>query len=63
MRMLEATNAQKLLLSQKKLLNAILEQSFKYMKHFLSNEMNMFFCHAKTDFHCVEFFAEKSFRA
>ncbi len=48
-------------LSQKKLLNAILEQS---LHNVLSNEMNSFFAMQKTDFHVFELFCRKShFRA
>ncbi len=51
-------------LSEKKLLNAILRAKLKYMKNFLSNEMNSFFAMQKTDFHEFELFCRKShFRA
>ncbi len=51
-------------LSEKKLLNAILRAKLKYMKFFISNEMNSFFAMQKTDFHVFELFCRKShFRA
>ncbi len=37
-------------LSEKKLLNKILRAKLKYMKMFLSNEMNSFFCNAEDRF-------------
>ncbi len=46
-------------LSEKKVLNVILRVKLKYMKMFLSNEMNSFFAMQKTDFHVFSFFAEK----
>ncbi len=46
-------------LSEKRLLNAILRSKLKYMKMFLSNEMNSFFAMQKTDFHEFELFCRK----
>ncbi len=49
-------------LSEKKLLNklnAILRAKFKYMKMFLSNEMNSFLQCRRQIFMCLSFFAEK----
>ncbi len=37
----KATDAEKLLLSERKLLNAILRVKLKYMKMFLSHELNV----------------------
>ncbi len=45
-------------LSEKKLLNAILRAKLKYMKNFLSNEMNSF-CNAEDRFHEFELFCRK----
>ncbi len=44
---------------RKTLLNAILRAKLKYMKMFLSNEMNSFFAMQKTDFHEFELFCRK----
>ncbi len=46
-------------LREKKLLNAILRAKFKYMKKFISNEMNNFLQCKKTDFHVFELFLQK----
>ncbi len=46
-------------LSEKKLLNAILRAKLKYMKHFISNEMNSFLQCRRQIFMCLSFFAEK----
>ncbi len=46
-------------LSEKKLLNAILRAKLKYMKMFLSNEMNTFLQCRRHIFMCFSFFAEK----
>ncbi len=50
-------------LSEKKLLNAILRAKLKYMKHFLSNEMKLFFAMPRShDISRVcSFLTEKSF--
>ncbi len=48
-------------LSEKKLLNAILEQSTSTWKMFLSNEMNSFLQCRRQIFMSLSFFAEKSF--
>ncbi len=53
-----------LFLSEKKLLNAILRTKLKYMKHFLSNEMNSFLQCRRQIFTMFELFCRKShFRA
>ncbi len=55
----EATDAQKLFFSQKKLLNVILRAKLNYMKNFLSNEMNCFLQCRRQHFMHLSFFAEK----
>ncbi len=55
----EATDAQNIFLSEKKLLNAILRAKLKYMKMFLSNEMNSFLQCRRQIFMSLSFFAEK----
>ncbi len=50
MRMRGPQTLKNFFLSEKKLLNAILGAKLKYMKMFLSNEMNSFFAMQKTDF-------------
>ncbi len=46
-------------LSEKKLLNKILRAKLKYMKMFLSNEMNIFLQCRRQIFMSLSFFAEK----
>ncbi len=51
-------------LSEKKLLNAILRAKLKYMKNFISNEMNSFLQCRRQIFMMFELFCRKShFRA
>ncbi len=49
--MLRPQMLKNLFFSEKRLLNAILRAKLKYIKFFLSNEMNSFFAMQKTDFH------------
>ncbi len=56
---MQGHNAQKLFLSEKKLLNAILRAKLKYMKNVSFYEMNMFFAMQKTDFHEFELILQK----
>ncbi len=48
-------------LSEKKLLNAILRAKLKYMKMFLSNEMNSFLQCRRQIFMVLAFLQKKSF--
>ncbi len=59
MRMLRPQMLKNIFLSEKKLLNAILRAKLKYMKMFLSNEMNSFLQCRRQIFMSLSFFAEK----
>ncbi len=55
-----ATDAEKLLLSERKLLNAILRVKLKYMKDFSFSWNEMLCAMQKTDFHVLELFCRAS---
>ncbi len=56
----KATDAEKLLLSERKLLNAILRVKLKYMKDVSFSWNEMLFAMQKTDFHVLELFCRAS---
>ncbi len=60
MKRMQGQDAEKLLLSERKLLNAILRVKLKYMKDVSFSWNEMLFAMQKTDFHVLELFCRAS---
>ncbi len=60
MKRIQGTHAEKVLLSERKVLNAILRVQLKYMKNVSFSWNEMLFAMQKTDFHVLELFCRAS---